>query len=154
MEKTVQGETGTGLLYSERSSNNTQTPSNHAAIYRELDIRIIPLAFLCYFLQFLDKVIINYARVMGLESSLNMHGQDFTWMATALFIAYAAAECPQSFLLQKVPISKVLGLNILCWEILVCCSAAAQDFAGMLALRTLLGAFEAVIGPTLALITS
>lgn len=114
MEKTVQGETETGLLYSERSSNNTQTHSNHAAIYRKLDIRIIPLAFLCYFLQFLDKVIINYARIMGLESSLNMHGQDFSWMATALFIAYAVAEFPQSFLLQKFPISKVLGLNILC----------------------------------------
>lgn len=58
-------------------------------LYAKIDRHIMPLAFLCYFLQFLDKVVINYARVMGIESSLGMAGQDFSWMATAFFIAYA-----------------------------------------------------------------
>lgn len=91
----------------------------------------MPLAFLCYFLQFLDKVVINYAKVMGLESSLGMKGQDFSWMATAFFIAYAVAEFPQGLLLQKLPVSKLLGCNVLCWGILLACSAAVQNYAGM-----------------------
>ena len=32
---------------------------------------------------------------MGLQKDLNMHGDDFSWLATAFFIAYAIAELPQ-----------------------------------------------------------
>ena len=32
---------------------------------------------------------------MGLQKDLNMHGDDFSWLATAFFIAYAVAELPQ-----------------------------------------------------------
>ena len=106
------------------------------------------------FLQFLDKVLINYANVMGLPKDLGLQGNDFSWMATAFFIGYAIAEFPQGYLLQKFPLAKVLGFNVLCWGITICCSAAAQNFAGMVALRTLLGCFEAVISPALILSTS
>ena len=100
----------------------------------------------CYFLQFLDKVIINYANIMGLSDSLEMQGNDFPWLATAFFIAYAVAEIPQGALLQRFPVSKVLGVNVFCWGIILCCSSAAKNFTGMLVLRILLGLMEAVIG--------
>lgn len=83
-----------------------------------------------------------------------MRGQDFSWMATSTFIAYAVAEFPQGYLLQQFPVSKVLGCNILVWGITLCCSAATTNFGGMLALRILLGASEAVVAPALVLITS
>lgn len=62
-------------------------PLDKSKLYGKIDRHIMPLAFLCYFLQFLDKVVINYAKVMGLESSLRMKSQDFSWMAAAFFIA-------------------------------------------------------------------
>ena len=49
-------------------------------------------------------------------------------------------------LLQRFPISKVLGVNVFFWGVFLCCSAAAKNFAGMCALRVLLGMMEAVIG--------
>ena len=58
---------------------------NAAAITRKIDKRVIPLAFLAYFLQFLDKVVINYANIMGFSQDLGFVGQDFSWMATAFF---------------------------------------------------------------------
>lgn len=91
---------------------------------------------------------------MGMTDSLNMEGQDFSWMATGFFIAYALAEFPQGFLLQNLPVSKVLGYNVLLWGVTLCCSSAVQNYAGMLALRALLGALEAIITPALVLITS
>lgn len=75
-----------------------------------------------------------------------MSGNDFSWLATAFFIAYALAEIPQGALLQRFPVSKVLGVNVLCWGIILCCSSAVKNFSGMLALRILLGMMEAVIG--------
>lgn len=123
-------------------------------LLRKVDWRIVPIMFACYFLQFLDKVLINYANVMGMSKDLHMTGNDFSWMATAFFIGYALAEFPQGFLLQRYPLAKVLGFNVLCWGITIACSAAVQDFAGMVALRTLLGCFEACISPALVLSTS
>ncbi|GAP85392.2 putative major facilitator superfamily general substrate [Rosellinia necatrix] len=123
-------------------------------LYRKIDAHIIPLMFASYFLQFLDKVLINYANIMGLQQDLGMHGQQFSWLATAFFIAYSIAEFPQGWLLQKFPPATVLGVNVLLWGILVGSTAACQNFAGLVAVRTLLGACEAVITPALILITS
>lgn len=123
-------------------------------LLRKVDWRIVPIMLACYFLQFLDKVLINYANVMGLARDLNMTGNDFSWMATAFFIGFAVAEFPQGYLLQKFPLGKVLGFNVLCWGITICCSAAVKTFAGMVALRTLLGCFEACISPALVMSTS
>ncbi|EXJ87759.1 hypothetical protein A1O1_04686 [Capronia coronata CBS 617.96] len=125
-----------------------------STLLRKIDWRIVPIMFACYFLQFLDKVVINYANVMGLAQDLNLRGNDFSWMATAFFIGSAIAEFPQGYLLQKFPLAKVLGCNVMCWGICLCCSAAAQNFAGIVALRTLLGCFESVISPALVMSTS
>lgn len=125
-----------------------------STLLRKIDWRIVPIMFLCYFLQFLDKVLINYANVMGMQKDLGMKGNDFSWMATAFFIGYAVAEFPQGYLLQRFPLAKVLGFNVLFWGITICCSAAPHNFHGMIALRTLLGCFEAVIAPALILTTS
>ncbi|PYI25855.1 MFS general substrate transporter [Aspergillus indologenus CBS 114.80] len=125
------------------------------ALLRRIDWRILPTMFLTYLLQFLDKVALNYANVMGMQDDLKMQGNDFSWLATGFFIAYAVAEIPQAgFMLQRYPVTKVLGVNILCWGVLLCCSAAAQNFAGMMALRVILGALEAVIAPALTMYTS
>ncbi|KAB8258475.1 major facilitator superfamily domain-containing protein [Aspergillus pseudonomiae] len=124
------------------------------ALLRKVDWRILPVMFLTYFLQFVDKISLNYANVMGLQTDLHMSGNDFSWLATAFFLAYAVAEIPQGILLQKFPITKVLGVNVLLWGVILCCSAAAQNFAGMIALRVLLGMLEAVIAPALTMYTS
>ncbi|KAK8922836.1 putative allantoate permease [Metarhizium anisopliae] len=122
---------------------------------RKIDWAIMPLMFLCYFLQFLDKVLINYANIMGISKSLKFKdGNDFSWMATAFFIGYAVAEFPQGYLIQRFPVTKVLGINVLLWGVTICCTAATQSFAGVTAVRTLLGMFEAVITPALIMITS
>lgn len=125
-----------------------------APITRKVDYHIVPLMLVCYFLQFLDKVIINYANIMGLSDSLDMRGNDFPWMATAFFIGYAVAEFPQGYLIQKFPVSKVLGINVTLWGITICCTAAAQNFPGITAARTILGMLEAVITPSLIMVTS
>lgn len=83
---------------------------------------------------------------MGLQDDLGMSGNDFSWLATAFFIAYAVAEVPQGALLQQFPITKVLGVNVFLWGVFLCCSSATKNYPSMMALRILLGIVEAVIG--------
>ncbi|KAI4751058.1 major facilitator superfamily transporter [Aureobasidium sp. EXF-3400] len=145
-----------------QSSNSWEVDNGAEAILvRKIDWRIIPTLFLAYFLQFLDKVAVNYANVMGLQKDLRMQGQDFAWTATAFFIGYVVAELPQGVdgsragvLLQRFSVSKVLGYNIFLWGIILCCSAACHSTASIIAVRTLLGMCEAVIAPALIVVTS
>ena len=76
---------------------------------RKIDWCIVPVMFLCYTMQFIDKVSLNvskmdltdsradchkYAAVMGLPKDLKLKGNDFSNAATSFFIAYLIAEIP------------------------------------------------------------
>ena len=83
------------LRFLERMETNGQIAEfNINQIQRKVDWRIVPLMFLCYTMQFIDKVSLNYAAVMGLNTDLKLQGNDFSNAATALFIAYLVAEVP------------------------------------------------------------
>ncbi|KAI1348483.1 putative allantoate permease [Xylaria sp. FL0043] len=124
------------------------------ALYRKIDVRIIPLLFMTYLMQVMDKTALNHANIMGLQEDLGLHGQQFNLLATAFYIAYSAAEFPQGCLLLKFPPTTVLGMNVLVWGVLTASTAACRGFGSLLAVRILLGGFEAVITPALILITS
>lgn len=135
-------------------SSPTSSPTSLRALRRRIDWHIVPLMFLCYTLQFLDKVIYNYAAVMGISSDLSLHGNDFSNIATFFFVAYLVFEIPNSFFLQKVPAAKWLGLNVVLWGVATACGAAATNYRTLLVSRVFLGIFEATIGPSLLLISS
>lgn len=123
-------------------------------IYRKIDWVVLPLMFMCYFLEFLDKILIGYANLMGLEKDVHLKPGQFQWLATVLYIGMAAAQLPQGALIQRYPVSKVLGVNVFFWGVVVCCMAAARNFAGIAVLRTLLGVLEAVVAPALIMVTT
>ncbi|OLN96782.1 Thiamine pathway transporter THI73-like protein 1 [Colletotrichum chlorophyti] len=66
------------------------------ALRRKIDWRIVPLMFGCYTMQFLDKVILNYAAVMGISKDLKLVGNDFSNIATFLFVGLLCFEIPNS----------------------------------------------------------
>jgi hypothetical protein len=47
------------FLDAHREHAEASEPIDMAALRRKIDLRIVPLMFLCYTLQFLDKVILN-----------------------------------------------------------------------------------------------
>jgi len=67
---------------------------NMLALRRKIDWHIVPLMFGCYTMQFLDKVILNYAGVMGIQKDLNLKGNDFSNIATFLFVGLICFEVP------------------------------------------------------------
>lgn len=49
-------------------------------VLRKIDMRVLPMLFFTYFLQFLDKSGINYASVYGLQKGTHLHGQNYAWL--------------------------------------------------------------------------
>jgi len=124
------------------------------ALRRKIDWHIVPLMFLCYTLQFLDKVILNYGAVMGLNKDLNLQGNDFSNIATFLFVGLLCFEIPNTYFLQVVPAAKWLGVNVALWGVATASGAAAHNYQTLLVSRVFLGIFEATIAPSLMLISS
>lgn len=137
----------------ELEKNPQEVPEKN--LIRKLDKTFMLPMLVVYTLQFLDKVIMNYAKVMGMTADIGLVGNQFSDLATYFFVAYIVAEFVQGFIIiPKFPIAKVLGANVIVWGILTCCCAAAQNFKGMLALRILLGILESSVVPCLTIITT
>lgn len=138
----------------EHAAVETAASTDLRRIRKMADWWIVPIMFLCYTMQFIDKVLLNYAAVMGLNKDLKLKGNNFSNTATAFFIAYLIAEIPNALVLQWVPVAKWLGANVVLWGIATACTAAARDYHSLLAARIFLGIFEAAIAPSLMLISS
>lgn len=49
-------------------------------VLRKIDFRIIPILFVTYMLQYLDKNSINFASVYHLKEDTHLVGQDYSWL--------------------------------------------------------------------------
>ncbi|THW87072.1 putative MFS allantoate transporter [Aureobasidium pullulans] len=57
-------------------------------LLRKIDWNIMPLLCVVYMLNFLDKTCISYASVMGLKKDLGLHGQQYSWLGSALAVRF------------------------------------------------------------------
>ncbi|KAJ5181460.1 hypothetical protein N7449_011607 [Penicillium cf. viridicatum] len=130
------------------------TEVDEKALVRKIDWMIMPLMWAAYNLQYLDKVLINYASVMGLLSDTNMHTDQFSNLTLAFYVTYLFFELPTGFLMQRLPTAKYLGFNVTIWGLMTTLNCTAKNFPGLMVLRVLLGCFESAIAPALILITS
>lgn len=116
----------------------------------KIDLMIMPFFIAIYFLQYLDKTLINYAAIMGLTKHLK--GNEFSNLGTIFYVAYLAVEPLSAFLIQKLPVSIFLGVNICCWGAIVSLHACTTKYAELMVIRVLLGIFEASVAGCLIII--
>ncbi|KAK8055185.1 hypothetical protein PG993_000412 [Apiospora rasikravindrae] len=142
------------LQYVNAGEMTEMTPEDEKRLLRKIDLRIVPLMFGCYFLQYLDKTLINYANVMSLRKDTGITGDQYSELATVFYVTYLAFEFPTAYLMQRLPTAKFLGVNVLLWGLMVTCNSTSHNWAGLVSLRVLLGCFEAAVAPALILITT
>lgn len=86
-----------------------------AKLLRKMDIRLIPVLALLYLMSFLDRGNIGNARLAGLETDLNLVGNEYAWTLTVFFFSYAAFEVPSNLLLKRLRPSVWLPLIMVAW---------------------------------------
>lgn len=107
-----------------------------------------------YLMSFLDKQTLNYSNAYGLQADLGLSGNQYSWVASVTNIGYLVGSYPSTFCLQRFPIGKFISIMLMSWGIILIATVGAKNFAGLMALRFLLGALEAGVGPAWMLITS
>lgn len=60
-------------------------PEASKRLLRKIDLHIMPLICIVYFLQYIDKTAISYASVTGIIQDTGLHGNQFNWVASIFF---------------------------------------------------------------------
>lgn len=136
------------------SGAGEMTAADEKKLVRKIDWMIMPLMWLCYWAQYLDKTLINYAAVMGLYDEANITKADFSNLAWIFYLSYLVFEFPHGYGMQRYPTAKYLGIMVTCWGIVVATTSACHDYGGLITTRVLLGVFESAVAPSLNLITT
>lgn len=142
------------FLRHEEGGVQEMTPEDEKRLRRKIDWMVVPLMWCCYCLQYLDKTLINYANVMGLEDDTNMTKDQFSNLALIFYVSYLAFEFPHGYLMQRLPTAKYLGAMVFLWGVIVAVTSACKNYGALVATRVLLGVFESAVAPSLILITS
>ncbi|KEQ64089.1 allantoate permease [Aureobasidium melanogenum CBS 110374] len=100
-----------------------------------------------YALQSIDKTTLSYAAVFGLADETHLSGSEYPWLGAIFYLGYMFWEWPTSYLLQRYPLAKFLGVSVILWGVTLTCHAAGHNFAGLATARFFLGVFEACIQP-------
>ncbi|KAL4955575.1 major facilitator superfamily domain-containing protein [Aspergillus filifer] len=120
----------------------------------KLDFRIIPLVFLNVVLPAMDKVSHGTAALYGLQTDLNLVGNQYSWIGSVFYFGYLVWCFPSGSLLQKLPLAKTMAIATLLWGIVLIGSGFVKTFSQLMACRFLLGLLEAPVMPGNMLILS
>ncbi|KAL4997483.1 major facilitator superfamily domain-containing protein [Aspergillus recurvatus] len=132
----------------------TERGQENKGLLRKIDCRMLPLLVFSYMLQYMDKVSLSNAMILGVEEDLSLRGTQFSWLSSIFYFGYLAASYPVSIILVRFPLGKTLAIAITAWGAILALHSAAVSFSRMMVLRALLGVFESPISPGFTLITS
>ncbi|XXH01082.1 hypothetical protein Hte_007433 [Hypoxylon texense] len=129
-------------------------PDEARRILRRIDWRIMPLLFLTYCFNFMDKTILSSASVFGLRQDTHLQGSNYSWVSSIFYFGYFLWAYPTTLLVARLPVAKYLAVNTFLWGVVVALTAACSNYGGLLTVRFFLGVAEATVSPTLMFITS
>lgn len=114
---------------------------------RKVDKWLLPLMWLCYGIQQIDKTALGVQAIFGIRDDTHLKGQEYQWLTTIFYLTYMFCEFPSNIVLQRYKMGRTLSIYMICWGIVVLCIGFAQNFTHLIALRALQGAFECCISP-------
>ncbi|KAM0755164.1 putative high-affinity nicotinic acid transporter [Meredithblackwellia eburnea MCA 4105] len=120
-----------------------QDPAVHDRLVRRLDYRILPMLFIFYLLNSLDKNNAGNVRIYTFLADTNMTPKQFNLALSWFFFTYAGFEAPSNMILRKVGARRWLSFLVVCWGIVTFGTAWCRSHTDYYIFRILLGVFEA-----------
>ncbi|EXJ91389.1 hypothetical protein A1O1_04501 [Capronia coronata CBS 617.96] len=145
---------GRELLEKALEFDEDQLERDSIKVRRKLDFMVVPMMMTTYMLSFLDKQTLNYSNAYGLQEDTHMSGDDYSWVASALYFGWLTGAYPWNVVLQRYPIGKIIGYMLFVWGAVCMLQAAVFNFAGFFAIRFFLGMLEGCISPAFVILTS
>ncbi|KYK58452.1 hypothetical protein DCS_05468 [Drechmeria coniospora] len=164
LEEKQYGDSGDRLPESPRTASSGPVDSQadgridsaaERRLVRKLDLAIFPTFFVIYMMSFLDRINISNARIQGMEKELALdQGNRFNVVLFVYFISYILLEVPSNMVMKKVRPSLYISSLMFVWGIVNMCMGFVHSYQALVALRFLLGVFEAGVLPGIIYVTS
>ncbi|KAL4956023.1 major facilitator superfamily domain-containing protein [Aspergillus filifer] len=108
------------------------------ALIRKIDARLLPIIIIMYILNYLDRNNIvsvgPVARLLlaGLEDDLELDGVQYQICVSILFVRYLLMQNSPPLMLNNIKKPAIyLPCSMILWDIISTCTAAAQNYAGL-----------------------
>ncbi|CRG91007.1 putative transporter C1002,16c [Talaromyces islandicus] len=114
----------------------------------KLDLRVMPAVSFMYILNYLDRQNIASAKLANIVEDLHMTSVQFQTCVSLLFVGYILMQVPSNMLASKTKHPGIyICVAMAVWGVISACTAAVQNFSGLVAARFFLGFVEAAFLP-------
>jgi ACS family pantothenate transporter-like MFS transporter len=130
------------------TDTHLKTPQEQRLLLK-LDIAILSIGCLGFFMKYLDQGNMANAYVSGMQEELNMYGNEYTYAGSVYTVAYAVMQIPSTLIIQRVRPSLWLAIMEVCWGVFTFAQAGMHSVGQLYAFRFLVGFFESSFFPSL-----
>lgn len=116
------------------------------AVYKKITRKLIPLLFICYMLNCVDRANIGYTQLQ-MKDSLGFSDAVYGLAAGIFFIGYFLFEVPSNLLLHKIGARKTILRIMVLWGLVSAGTMFVKTAEQFYLARFLLGVFEAGFFP-------
>ncbi|RAK79984.1 putative MFS transporter [Aspergillus fijiensis CBS 313.89] len=131
------------------SGATAKTDEVEIRLVRKLDLRIMPILWMMYFLNYLDRNAIANARLNNLEENLHLVGTQYNTCISILFIGYLLMQIPSNMFMSspKIRPSLFMSVCMASWAIVSALTALTKNYVSLVLVRFFLGVTEAPFYP-------
>ncbi|KJR86226.1 uncharacterized protein SPSK_02262 [Sporothrix schenckii 1099-18] len=112
-----------------------------------LDLGLLVVGFLGYTFKYLDQTNISNAYVSGMQTELNLVGNEYNYFTTYFNIGYMVMLYPSCIIVSHFGPHRWLPACEVIWGVLTCCLSLANSYKTVYGLRFLIGLFEGSAWP-------
>ncbi|KAL7416444.1 major facilitator superfamily transporter [Mrakia frigida] len=116
-------------------------------LVRRIDMRLLPMLWVMYILNYLDRTNIGNAKVAGMQTDLKLTSNDYATALSVFFVGYLLNEIPSNLVLTRSRPSIFLPCIMLLWGSITIAFMGIHDLGALIAVRFILGCIEAGFFP-------
>lgn len=128
------------------------TQEENDRLVRKLDLHILPLIWGCYLFNSLDRGNVSNAKSDGMTTDLHFPYNGYGIMLSVFYITFSTMAIPGVLLTRKIGAKWTVPGYMAGWGLMATVNAGCRNFGGVVAVRLILGAFEAGFIPSLMLL--
>jgi MFS transporter, ACS family, phthalate transporter len=133
-------------LHKQAKSAVRGSGDDERSLYRKVVLRIIPFIFVCYVLNYVDRVNVSFAKLQ-FQGDLQLSDAAYGLGVGLFYVGYILFEVPSNLVLQKIGARKTI-MRIMClWGLTSMAMAFVSNPLQFYLARILLGAAEAGFFP-------
>ena len=132
------------------SLHDDEASGQRARVIARVTRRLIPFAFLCYVIAYIDRVNVGFAAA-AMQRDLGFTNTEYGVGAGLFFLGYCLFEVPSNLILERVGARRWIARIMIGWGIAAMGMMFVRDATSFYAARVILGVAEAGFFPGIVL---